>query len=77
MKRKVIVELELAEGDGKPGVIDLAEKLTNLAAAVLKADAVRDLDDFKADGAEVYVVSRPDDMFVQFDLCAPFPTKGH
>jgi hypothetical protein len=55
-KRGVVVEIELTAGDGRRGVLELAEKLTKLAAAVLKVDDVREL---KMDGVELSLVSRP------------------
>ena len=58
-KREVVVEIELAAGDGKPGVLELAEKLTKLAAAVLQVD---DLREFKMDGVELSLVSRPGEI---------------
>lgn len=48
---KIIIELDIASG-GRLGVLELAAKLTSVAARVLKAPAVQA---FKADGVDVSV----------------------
>jgi hypothetical protein len=66
-KREVVVEIELAMGDGRLGVLELAEKLATLADAVLQVDDVRE---FKMDGVELSLVSRPSEIMPNPGPCA-------